>query len=54
MYIVMNRFKIVPGSEINFENIWKNRDSHLEKVPGIISFNLIKDLFTNKHKLVGC
>lgn len=42
MYIAMNRFKIVPGSEINFENIWKNRDSHLEKVPGFISFNLIK------------
>ena len=30
MYIAMNRFKIVLGREDDFENVWKNRDTHLE------------------------
>ena len=42
MYIAMNRFKIVPGRETDFENIWKERDSHLEGVPGFKNFHLIK------------
>mgnify|MGYP001241368755 CR=1 FL=1 len=42
MFIAMNRFKVLKGKEILFEEIWKNRDSHLEKVTGFINFNLIK------------
>ena len=42
MYIAMNRFKIVKGKEKIFENIWKERDSHLEEVNGFIKFNLIR------------
>ena len=42
MYIAMNRFKIVKGKETEFENIWKNRDSHLESVEGFKAFNLVK------------
>jgi heme-degrading monooxygenase HmoA len=42
MYIAMNRFKIVKGKETEFENIWKNRDSHIEGVEGFKEFNLIK------------
>ena len=42
MYIAMNRFKIVKGKETEFENIWKNRDSHLEGVEGFKEFNLVK------------
>tara|TARA_B100001027_G_scaffold86936_1_gene59556 strand:+ start:181 stop:483 length:303 start_codon:yes stop_codon:yes gene_type:complete len=42
MYIAMNRFKIVLGKEEDFENIWKNRNSHLDDVEGFINFNLIK------------
>ena len=38
----MNRFKIVKGKEKEFENVWKNRDTHLNKVPGFKNFNLIK------------
>lgn len=38
----MNRFKIVLGKEEDFENIWKNRNSHLDDVEGFINFNLIK------------
>ena len=42
MYIAMNRFKIVKGKEDIFEDIWKNRDSHLDNVTGFKKFNLIK------------
>jgi heme-degrading monooxygenase HmoA len=41
-FIAMNRFKIVPGQEDNFESIWKNRETHLDDVPGFIKFNLIR------------
>lgn len=42
MYIAMNRFRIVPGCEQEFIDIWKNRDSHLDTVPGFRSFNLLQ------------
>ena len=42
MYIAMNRFKIKLGKEEQFESIWKNRDSHLDKVDGFIEFNLLR------------
>ena len=32
MYIAMNRFKIVLGKEKEFEDVWKNRDTHLDGV----------------------
>ena len=34
MYIAMNRFRIAPGREEDFLEGWRNRDSHLEEVPG--------------------
>ena len=34
MYIAMNRFKVLRGSEEDFETVWKNRDPQLDKVPG--------------------
>jgi heme-degrading monooxygenase HmoA len=42
MFIAMNRFKIVPGRENDFEKIWKERDSHLERVPGFKEFHLVR------------
>ena len=42
MYIAMNRFKIVDGLEKEFEDVWRNRETHLDKVPGFKNFNLIK------------
>ena len=38
----MNRFKIVPGKENEFEKVWRERDTHLNEVPGFKKFNLIK------------
>ena len=43
MFIAMNRFKIVPGKEKIFEQIWKNRKSDLKNIKGFIEFNLIKN-----------
>ena len=37
----MNRFKIVL-KEKQFEDIWRNKESQLDDVPGFIDFNLIK------------
>ena len=42
MYIAMNRFKIIKGKEKIFEDIWKNRDSHLKNVTGFLDFHLIR------------
>ncbi|TCS41764.1 antibiotic biosynthesis monooxygenase family protein [Reinekea marinisedimentorum] len=51
MYIVMNRFKINPGFEADFIEIWKNRDSHLSSVPGFKSFHLLKGASEADHTL---
>lgn len=42
MYIAMNRFRIAPGREQDFIDIWKNRDTHLESVPGFKAFHLLQ------------
>ena len=51
MYIAMNRFKIVPGQENDFEKIWKERDTHLESVPGFREFHLVKGKKEETHTL---
>ena len=35
----MNRFKIVLGKEKEFEDVWYNRDTHLDGVKGFKNFN---------------
>jgi heme-degrading monooxygenase HmoA len=42
MYIAMNRFKIAPGREQEFIDIWKNRDTHLDSVAGFKEFHLLQ------------
>ncbi len=42
MYIAMNRFKIAKGSESQFEDIWRNRDSKLKENPGFVEFHLLR------------
>lgn len=42
MFIAMNRFRIAPGKEQEFIDIWKNRETHLDEVPGFQSFNLLQ------------
>ena len=42
MFIAMNRFRIAPGHEQDFETLWKNRESYLDDVPGFKEFHLLK------------
>lgn len=42
MFIAMNRFRIAPGREPDFERIWRERDSHLDGVDGFREFHLLK------------
>ena len=51
MFIAMNRFKVKLGEENYFEEIWKNRDSHLKDVPGFIKFNLVKSESNDEYTL---
>lgn len=41
MFIAMNRFRIVPGREEEFENIWRARETYLDDVPGFKAFHLL-------------
>ena len=45
----MNRFKIVLGKENEFEEVWRNRDTHLNGVEGFKKFNLIKGATNEKY-----
>ena len=51
MFIVMNRFRIAHGHEDDFERVWRERDSHLSRVPGFKSFSLLKGPRKDDHVL---
>ena len=53
MYIAMNRFKIKPGREADFIEIWRARDSYLNEVPGFISFNLLQGPSNDTYTLMA-
>jgi len=42
MYIAMNRFRIAPGREQDFEALWRERESLLDRVPGFREFRLLR------------
>ncbi len=42
MFIAMNRFRIAKGREADFEKVWRERDSHLDDVPGFREFRLLR------------
>ena len=41
-YIAMNRFRIAPGRESDFEVMWRSRESYLAEVPGFEEFHLLR------------
>ncbi|WP_310620566.1 antibiotic biosynthesis monooxygenase family protein [Flexibacterium corallicola] len=51
MYIAMNRFKVVRGSEKEFEAIWDNRERLLSQVPGYKKFQMLKGGEAEDHTL---
>ena len=50
MFIAMNRFKVIKGSEAAFEAVWLSRDTYLDKVPGFVEF-LLKYHEADDHTL---
>lgn len=42
MYLTMNRFKVKPEAEAEFEAIWLNRESQLTQVPGFVEFHMLR------------
>jgi heme-degrading monooxygenase HmoA len=51
MFIAMNRFKVRKGEEAAFERRWRERDSHLQAVPGFLEFHLLKGPERDDHVL---
>jgi heme-degrading monooxygenase HmoA len=51
MFIAMNRFKIAPGREDEFIELWRNRDSRLQSVPGFKGFHLLRSASNEEHTL---
>ena len=51
MYLTMNRFRVKPGCEATFEEIWKGRETRLPEVPGFVSFHLMKGPARDGYRL---
>ena len=51
MFIAMNRFKVLLGTEVMFEEVWASRDTHLPSVPGFVSFYLLRGPTRDDHIL---
>lgn len=51
MFIAMNRFRIAPGREAEFTELWRQRESHLEQVPGFVGFHLLQGPSQDDHTL---
>ena len=51
MFIAMNRFKVAPGAEEEFERVWTTRDTHLRAMPGFVEFHLLRGPAREDHVL---
>ncbi|MFN3615708.1 MAG: antibiotic biosynthesis monooxygenase family protein, partial [Rubrimonas sp.] len=51
MFIAMNRFRVVPGSEAAFEEVWRSRTSRLDEMPGFRGFHLLRGPKAEDHSL---
>lgn len=51
MFIAMNRFKVLPGAEAEFETVWTSRDTFLRDVPGFVEFHLLRGPAKDDHVL---
>jgi heme-degrading monooxygenase HmoA len=51
MFIAMNRFKVLPGCQADFERVWTARDTYLHDVPGFAAFHLLRGPERDDHTL---
>ena len=47
----MNRFRITPGREQEFIEMWRQRDSYLDEVPGFMEFHMLQGPSLEDHTL---
>jgi len=51
MFVAMNRFQVAKGREQEFEQVWADRDTHLDSVPGFKQFHLLRGPEAEDHTL---
>lgn len=51
MFVAMNRFKVVRGSEGAFEDVWRGRDTKLSEMKGFVDFHLLRGPEHNDYTL---
>ncbi len=51
MFLAMNRFRIAPGREQEFIDVWRKRESYLDEVPGFKEFHLMQGPTTDEYTL---
>ena len=51
MFIAMNRFRVLPDAQRDFENVWLNREVHLRSVPGFVEFHMLRGPVRDDHRL---
>jgi len=51
MFVAMNRFRIVPGCEEAFEEVWRRRNSRLGELDGFVDFHLLRGPSRDDHTL---
>ncbi|BBL76975.1 antibiotic biosynthesis monooxygenase family protein [Methylomagnum ishizawai] len=51
LFIAMNRFRIAPGKEEEFIEIWRKRESYLDEVPGFKEFHLLQGPATEEYSV---
>ncbi len=49
MYLTINRFKVRPGQETAFEEIWTSRESRLPDMEGFVEFHLFRGESAQDH-----
>ena len=51
MFVAMNRFLVVSGSEEAFEEVWRSRKSRLNEMDGFVDFHLLRGPARDDHTL---
>jgi heme-degrading monooxygenase HmoA len=51
MFVAMNRFKVLTGSEQAFEQVWRSRRSRLDEMHGFVLFHLLRGPEGEGHTL---
>ncbi len=51
MFFAMNRFRITPGREQEFIEMWRRRESYLDEAPGFLEFHMLRGPSLENHTL---